>query len=140
MNPVFASLKKISVLILLFLLGCSDKAAAPAMEKSPRSLSWEQFQVPSSNWRHEEKGSIENLSFYANGDVHLTLGTKDALVAPAFYWRIEGDKLLVCQTQQGKAMFSYRSPRIDGNQLTVIDDHGKEFHYLLSRAPAAKPE
>lgn len=63
---------------------------------------------------------VESYGFGKDGMVSATIGMRDGpLMAPLFYWRIEGSHLIISEGPQSQAFADLHEPRRRGDVVSV---------------------
>ncbi|UOD31784.1 hypothetical protein INH39_08910 [Massilia violaceinigra] len=102
---------------------------------------WNTISLPGKRLELIDPMQIEVLRFNENGYVSATIGTKEVVAAPLFFWMVRNGILLVSGDKDFSLIFSELSePRVDahpasdsGQTLSVTAKNGKQIRYKLSR-------
>ena len=98
------------------------------------AFSWNDKTVVGSKLELIDDKSIGVYSFGQDGLAPVTAGAKDGpVMAPLFYWRIEGDKLVLSEEKNGKALGTFQFVSRDGDILTLRVGNGSLQRYRYSR-------
>lgn len=101
---------------------------------------WETINLPGKWLELIDPVSVQSLRFDADGYVAATIGTKEALAAPIFFWKVKNGILLISDDEDSPAMMELSKPRVSGHPLStlgqilsVTDENGREIQYKLSQ-------
>lgn len=98
-----------------------------------QNINWELAALDGQKITLIDKKTIEIYQF-SNGFAITTWGTKGgAIASPAFYWRIEGDLLIISEKQRTPAIVEFSLQAIEGSVLTVKTKTGKLKKFKISK-------
>ncbi|MCE4557194.1 hypothetical protein [Pelomonas cellulosilytica] len=121
MRPVLLPLAFAAVLV-----GCS-----PAEEG--QSTDWSTLGLEGKTLDLIDDAKVETYAFAKQGLVAATVGTKGgALAAPLFYWRIEGQSLVISELPGEQAVEELMAPKIHGDVVTAKRKAGPSVQYRLA--------
>jgi len=88
--------------------------------ESGKKVSWSALDIERLQLELIEDEKYELYSFGKEGTVSATIGLRNGpLVAPLFYWRVEGDHLIISEKPKSDTFADLHEPRRDGNVLFV---------------------
>lgn len=138
-----------SVLLLCALAACT---ASPTHEASrepttadeqPASLApsqyakWSAAELLGSTWQLQDGNQIENMAFYPNGFLPITLGvqspTGPVIMAPVFHWAVDGDGVLVISDHQGKLYKKIYKISVTPERITVNVNGQTQIYNTITR-------
>ncbi|NHZ34371.1 hypothetical protein [Massilia rubra] len=102
---------------------------------------WGKVNLPGKRLELIDPVRIEDLRFHADGYVIATIGTKEVLAGPIFYWKVKNGVLLLSDNKNFSSVFSELSaPRVetlpasDAKQIvSVTAKNGRQLQYTLSQ-------
>ena len=107
-------------ILLLASLAASVLANGCAQEDQGARTTWAQLQVETLNLELIDPDKYELLMFAPAGMVSATVGTKGGgLIGPLWYWRLEGDHLIVSEKLNADTYADLHEPRLLQDRLFV---------------------
>ena len=104
-------------------------------EDAGSPISWAELNVESLELELIDETSYELLMFQKEGAVSVTMGEKNGpLAAPVFYWRVEGDHLLITIEPRTETFVDLHEPRVIGSILLVKRGLAGKSRYAIRRA------
>ncbi len=102
---------------------------------------WNTLNLPGKRLELIDPEQVEVLAFDEDGYVSATIGTKEVLAAPIFYWLVKNGVLLVYEDKDFSAIVSELSaPRVEVHPasdavqiLRVTTKNGAQIRYKLSQ-------
>ncbi|HEY4079384.1 MAG TPA: hypothetical protein VGM81_01700 [Burkholderiaceae bacterium] len=111
-----------------FLLGC-----AKADERNPSD--WKSLALPGKTLTLIDRKKMEIFPFSEGGTTAATIGTKDgALAGPIFYWKIQGNVLVISEEPDSGVYEELSSPMINGSVVTATRKSGSKSQYQLAKS------
>ena len=103
------------------------------VSNAAQNIKWELVALDGQKITLIDKETIEIYQF-SNGFALTTWGAKGrAITSPAFYWRIEGDLLIISEKQKTPAIVEFSLQAIEGSVLTVKTKTGKLKKFKISK-------
>lgn len=116
----------LKIAITLFcctLIGCANESA---QKNVGTGLKWTTAELEGGTWQLIDADRIENMSFYPNGYLPITLGIKSptgpTIMAPIFYWHIDNDGALVIVDNKKRVYEKLYKVEVDDHRVTVQRD------------------
>jgi hypothetical protein len=110
-------------LLCCALIGCASESA---QKNVGTGLKWTTAELEGSTWQLIDADRIENMSFYPNGYLPITLGIKlptgSTIMAPIFYWHIDSDGALVIVDNKKRTYEKLYKVEADDRRVTVQRD------------------
>ena len=111
-----------------FLTGCSH-----AQEGQPTD--WLTLGLQGKTLDLIDDSKIETYAFAQQGLVAATFGTKGgAVTAPLFYWRIEGQSLVISESPGQQGLEELVTPKIQGDIVSAKRKSGARVQYRLAKS------
>lgn len=115
-------IKKLFFVVLCYaFVGCVNEAVQP--KDIGTGLKWTSAELQGSTWELVDNYRIENMSFYANGYLPITLGVKtqsgSTIMAPVFHWSIDDDGALVITDTKKNLYEKLYKVEVDDRRVTV---------------------
>ncbi len=123
-------IRKPIVLIAVVLAACSS-------DESGKEASWSALNMERLQLELIDDQKYELYSFGKEGTVSATVGLRNGpLIAPLFYWRVEGDHLIISENPQSKTFADLYEPRKDGDVLFVKRGLGGKSKFRIPKRDA----
>ncbi len=101
------------VVVVIALFGCAQQPFGEATTWAKLKVETLQLELV-----HEQK--VEVLKFGPLGTVSATVGIKGgALAGPIWYWRVEGEHLIISEQPRSASYLDLYAPQLNGNFLFV---------------------
>jgi hypothetical protein len=111
-----------------FLAGCS-----PTQEGKPTD--WSTLALQGKTLDLIDDSKIETYAFAEQGLVAATYGTKGgAVAAPLFYWRVEGQSLVISESPGQQGVEELLTPKIQGDVVSAKRKSGASVQYRLAKS------
>lgn len=111
-----------------FLAGCSR-----AQEGQPTD--WSALRLQGKTLDLIDDSKIETYRFTEQGLVAATFGTRGGSVtAPLFYWRVEGQALVISESPGQQGVEELVTPRIQGDVVSAKRKSGAGVRYRLAKS------
>lgn len=102
---------------------------------------WNTLNLPGKRLELIDPMQVEVLALHEDGHVSATIGTKEVVAAPIFFWMVKNGILLVSEDKGFSTIFSELSaPRLEahpasdaGQTLSVTAKNGRQIRYKLSQ-------
>lgn len=121
MRPVLLPLAFAAVLV-----GCSRA-------EEGQSTDWSALALEGKTLDLIDDAKVETYSFAKQGLVVATAGTKGgAIAAPLFYWRVEGQSLVISELPGQQAVEELMAPKILGDVVIAKRKAGASVQYRLA--------
>lgn len=112
----------------MFLAGCSR-----AQEGQPTE--WSTLGLEGKTLDLIDDSKIETYAFTEQGLVAATFGTKGgAVTAPLFYWRVEGQSLVISESPGQQGVEELVTPKIQGDVVSAKRKSGASVQYRLAKS------
>ena len=114
--------------VAAFLAGCS-----PAQEGQPTD--WSTLELQGKTLDLIDDSKIETYRFTEQGLVSATFGTKGgAVTGPLFYWRVEGQSLVISESPGQQGVEELATPKIQGDVVSAKRNSGASVQYRLGKS------
>lgn len=115
-------IKKLWLIILCYaFVGCAHDTAQK--QDVSTGLKWTTDELQGATWELVDNYRIENMSFYANGYLPITLGVKtptgSTIMAPVFHWSIDSEGALVITDTKNNIYEKLYKVEVDDRRVTV---------------------
>jgi hypothetical protein len=114
--------KNLSIIIFCCaFIGCANNA--PKNAQTATDLKWTAEELEGSTWQLIDDSRIENMSFYPNGFLPITLGVKttsgSTIRAPIYRWAIADDGALVITDNKNNTVEKLYKVEADDRRVAV---------------------
>lgn len=114
--------------IVVALAGCSKTGGGQPAE-------WSSLQLQGKTLDLIDDDKVETYRFHDQGLVAVTLGAKGGPVtAPLFYWRINGNVLVISEMPDQQDLEALGGPTVQGDVVTVSRKSGARARYRLAKS------
>ena len=111
--------------------------AACSSFESGEKVAWSALIIERVELELIDDQKYELYRFGKEGTVSATVGLRNGpLVAPLFYWRVEGDHLIISENPQTKTFADLYEPRKDGDVLFVKRGLGGKSKFRVTKRDA----
>lgn len=77
---------------------------------------------------------VETFVFVENGMTMVTVGIKDgALAGPLFYWKLQGNVLVISRLPDSGVYEELSSPMVNGSIVTAMRKSGSKVQFQLAK-------
>ena len=118
------------LVVAIALTGC-------AVQGLGESTTWERLNVEGLQLELVDEEKFELLKFGPQGMVAATVGTKrGALIGPLWYWRIEGEHLIISERPKDGTYADLHAPKLNGSFLFVRRGLFSNANYAVKHSDA----
>ena len=111
--------------------------AACSPDESGKEVSWSALNMERLQLELIDDQKYELYSFGKEGTVSATIGLRNGpLMAPLFYWRVEGDHLIISENPQSMTVADLYEPRKGGDVLFVKRGLGGRSKFRITKRDA----
>ena len=80
-----------------------------------------------------DQNRVETFAFVEGGMTMATVGTKEALAGPVFYWKLRGNVLVISERPDSGVYEELSSPMVSGSVVTATRKSGSKVQFQLAK-------
>ena len=118
---------------LLSILLAALFALGPAEADEGRPTDWKSIALLGKTLTLIDKNRVETFAFVEGGMTMATVGTKEALAGPLFYWKLRGGALVISELPDSGVYEELSSPMVNGSVVTATRKSGSRVQFQLAK-------